>query len=145
MGQEFSELGFLGDILLCWKVVIYNTQLIGGSLLANALWQIIIWVWVQVPTDHTWTPQDFCLGAFLFKMIWKLTLKLEIWEKIKNLRKNWKQEGAELCQAQPAKHKLFGSNGAIFLVWIVDGWNVELLNCWIVELLNCWFVELLNG
>ena len=27
-----------------------------------------------------------------------------------------KQEGAELCQAQPAKHKLFGSNGAIFLV-----------------------------
>ena len=27
-----------------------------------------------------------------------------------------KQEGAELCQAQPAKHKVFGSNGAIFLV-----------------------------
>ena len=26
-----------------------------------------------------------------------------------------KQEGAELCQAQPAKHKLFGSNGAISL------------------------------
>ena len=26
------------------------------------------------------------------------------------------QEVAELCQAQPAKHKLFGSNGAIFLV-----------------------------
>ena len=25
-----------------------------------------------------------------------------------------KQEGAELCQAQPTKHKLFGSNGAIF-------------------------------
>ena len=56
-----------------------------------------------------------------------------------------KQEGAELCQAQPAKHKLFGSNGAIFLVWIVDGWSVELMDCLIVELLNCWFVELLNG
>ena len=27
---------------------------------------------------------------------------------------NNEQEGAELCQAQPAKHKLFGSNGAIF-------------------------------
>ena len=25
-----------------------------------------------------------------------------------------KQEGAELCQAQPAKHKLFGFNRAIF-------------------------------
>ena len=24
-----------------------------------------------------------------------------------------KQEGAELCRAQPAKHKLFGSTGAI--------------------------------
>ena len=64
-----------------------------------------------------------------------------------------KQEVAELCQAQPVKHKLFGSNGAIFWgVWIVDGCIVELLNCWIVELLicwivvwlNCWSVELLN-
>ena len=55
-----------------------------------------------------------------------------------------KQDGAELCQAQPAKHKLFGSNGAIFLVWIVDGCIVELLNCWIVELLICWIVEWLN-
>ena len=27
-----------------------------------------------------------------------------------------KQEGAELCQAQPAKHKVFGSNRAIFFV-----------------------------
>ena len=45
--------------------------------------------------------------------------------------KTWvKQEGAELCQAQPAKHKLFGSNGAIFFVLIVDGCIVELLNCW---------------
>ena len=25
-----------------------------------------------------------------------------------------KQDGAELCQAQPAKHTLFGSNGAFF-------------------------------
>ena len=52
-----------------------------------------------------------------------------------------KQEGAELCQAQPAKHKGFGSNGAIFLVWIVDGWIVELLICWIVELMNVRIVE----
>ena len=37
-----------------------------------------------------------------------------------------KQEGAELCQDQPAKHNVFGSNGAIF--WF------ELL---IVLLLNC--------
>ena len=28
----------------------------------------------------------------------------------------WKQEVAELCQAQPSKHKLFGSNGAILFV-----------------------------
>ena len=57
---------------------------------------------------------------------------------------NQRQEGAELCKAQPAKHNVFGSNGAIFLVWIVDGWIVELLKCWIVGLLNCWNVELLN-
>ena len=56
-----------------------------------------------------------------------------------------KQEGAELCQAQPAKHKLFASNGAFILVWIVDGRSVELLNCWIVELLDCWFIDLSNG
>ena len=37
-----------------------------------------------------------------------------------------KQEGVELCQAQPAKHKLFGFNGAIF--WF------ELL---LVVLMNC--------
>ena len=54
-----------------------------------------------------------------------------------------KQEGAELCQAQPAKHKLFGSNGAIFF-WF-GLLMVVLLNCWIDGLLNCWFVELLNG
>ena len=30
----------------------------------------------------------------------------------------WNKRGAELCQAQPAKHKVFGSNGAFFLVWI---------------------------
>ena len=38
-----------------------------------------------------------------------------------------KQEGAELCQAQPAKHKVFGSNGAI-LFWF-ELLMVELLNC----------------
>ena len=38
-----------------------------------------------------------------------------------------KQEGAELCQAQPAKHKLFGSNGAIFF-WF-ELLMVVLLNC----------------
>ena len=38
-------------------------------------------------------------------------------DEIEKMRgKYTKQEGAELCQAQPAKHKLFGSNGAIFLV-----------------------------
>ena len=37
-----------------------------------------------------------------------------------------KQEGAELCQAQSAKHKLFGSNGAFF--WF-KSLKVELLNC----------------
>ena len=31
-----------------------------------------------------------------------------------NMKIYKKQEGAELCQAQPAKHKLFGSNGAFF-------------------------------
>ena len=45
-----------------------------------------------------------------------------------------KQEGAELCQAQPAKHKLFGFYGAIFLFELL---MVVLLNCWIVELLIC--------
>ena len=34
----------------------------------------------------------------------------------RSLEKHQKQEGAELCQAQPAKHKLFGYNGAIILV-----------------------------
>ena len=47
-----------------------------------------------------------------------------------------KQEGAELCQAQPAKHKLFESNGAIFFFWF-ELLMVVLLNCWIVELLIC--------
>ena len=37
------------------------------------------------------------------------------------------QEGAELCQAQPAKHKLFGFNGAIFF-WF-GLLMVILLNC----------------
>ena len=41
--------------------------------------------------------------------IWGETL--DIWKKI---RKFEKQEGAKLCQAQPAQHKLFGFNGAIF-------------------------------
>ena len=76
----------------------------------------------------------------------------EAWRKQNRASSTWKtkvicnfeQEGAELCQAQPAKHKVFGSNGAIFLVWIVDGWIVELLNCWIAELLICWIVEWLN-
>ena len=48
-----------------------------------------------------------------------------------------KQEGAELCQAQPAEHKLFGSNGAIFWFELLIVGYVELLNCWIVELLIC--------
>ena len=82
---------------------------------------------------------------------------------LQHLWKMHKQEGAELCQAQPAKHKLFGSNEAIFFglncwwlncwivgllnCWIIDllnCWMVKLWKCWIVELLNCWFVELLN-
>ena len=46
-----------------------------------------------------------------------------------------KQEGAELCQAQPAKHKLFGSNGAIFFLF--ELLIIGLLNCCIVELLKC--------
>ena len=46
-----------------------------------------------------------------------------------------KQEEAELCQAQPAKHKFFGSNGAIFC-WF-ELLMADLLNCWIVGLLNC--------
>ena len=36
------------------------------------------------------------------------------------------QEGAELCQAQPAKHKLFGFNVAIFWFGLL---MVVLLNC----------------
>ena len=44
------------------------------------------------------------------------------------------QEGAELCQAQPAKHKLFGSNGAFFWFEVL---TVEMLNCWIAKLENC--------
>ena len=55
------------------------------------------------------------------------------------------QEEAELCQAQPAKHKLFGFNGAIFFglnCWWLYCWIVELLVCWIVDLLNCWMIKL---
>ena len=39
----------------------------------------------------------------------------------------FRTEGAYLCQAQPAKHKLFGSNGAIFFLF--DLLMVVLLNC----------------
>ena len=57
-----------------------------------------------------------------------------------NFEKRKIQEGAELCQAQPAKHKLFGSNVAFF--WF-DLLMAELLNWQMVKLLKCWIVELL--
>ena len=41
--------------------------------------------------------------------------------------KRYKQEGAELCQAQPANHKLFGSSGAIFFLF--ELLMVVLSNC----------------
>ena len=56
--------------------------------------------------------------------------KIEVREKLKR-EKGALQEGAELCQAQPVKHKVFGSNGAIFF-WF-DLLMVEVLNCLIVE------------
>ena len=75
--------------------------------------------------------------------------------KSKKKKMRIEQEEAELRQAQPAKHKLFRSNGAIFFgldcwwlyCWIVgllDCWIVEALDCWIVEFLNCWIVEVLK-
>ena len=39
---------------------------------------------------------------------------LIVTELSQNFDYNVKQEGAELGQAQPANHKVFGSNGAIF-------------------------------
>ena len=103
------------------------------------------------------------LNSFILAYLYYMEKKLDVPGIRHSESKVWyicrwsvmKQEGAELCQAQSAKHKLFGSNGAIFFglncwwlnCWIVElfiCWTVELLNFWIVKLLNCWIVKLLN-
>ena len=50
------------------------------------------------------------------------------------MNKAEQEGGAKLSQQSTS---FLGSMELFFLVWIVDGCIVELLNCWIVELLIC--------
>ena len=51
------------------------------------------------------------IKPYIIHAVTHIQFKQQLFLKNGNLQK---QEGAELCQAQPAKHKVFGSNGAIF-------------------------------
>ena len=63
-------------------------------------------------------PKECLLGIeYNLKLKWWI---LDVPEEKQN------QEGAELCQAQPAKHKLFGFNAAISFFELL---MVVLLNC----------------
>ena len=48
---------------------------------------------------------------------------------VSHIQKSIITRGGWAVPSSASKAQVFGSNGAIFFGWIVDGWSVELLDC----------------